>query len=105
MGSKGGDDFGASTDGKRFTYLSKRSSDAVYLGDLELGAHKFNPRRLTLDEWNSYPLDWTRTAKRFSLNPSEWEVCILKQRIDQQTPEILLSGAESYRCARAQSGW
>jgi serine/threonine protein kinase/Tol biopolymer transport system component len=89
--------FGASVDGKRFTYISSRSSDSVYLGNLEFGAGTFNPRRLTLDEWASSPADWTRDSKAvlFQSNRNS-RGAILKQRIDQQSPEILLSGAEGY---------
>jgi len=91
-------DFRASADGKRFTYVSKVARDAVYLGNLEFGAKIFNPRRLTLDEWNSYPTDWTRDSKAvlyYSIRSGR--SAILKRRIDHRTPEILLSGAESYR--------
>ena len=91
-------DFRASADGKRFTYVSKSSSDAIYLGNLELGAKAFNPRRFTLDEWNSYPSDWTRDGKAvlyYSIRGGK--SVVLKQQIDQRSPEILLSGGESYR--------
>ena len=91
--------FRASADGKRLTYMSlARSSDVVYLGNLELGAKTFNPQRLTLDEWDSQPSDWTRDSKAvlfYSIRSGRF--AILKQRIDQQTPEILLSGAENYQ--------
>jgi serine/threonine protein kinase/Tol biopolymer transport system component len=90
--------FTASADGRRFSYLSERSNDGVYLGDLELRAKKFNPRRLTLDEWNNEIFDWTRDSKAVLLQSfRSSRAVILKQRIDQQTPEILLSGEESYR--------
>jgi eukaryotic-like serine/threonine-protein kinase len=90
--------FVASADGKRFAYVSQRSIDAVYLGNLERGAKGFNPRRLTLDEWNNEIFDWTRDSRAVLLQSFRNSgVVILKQRIDQQTPEILLSGTESYR--------
>ncbi|HTA23410.1 MAG TPA: protein kinase [Terriglobales bacterium] len=90
--------FGASTDGKRFTYISSRSGDAIYLGNLEVGAAKFNPRRLTLDEWNNRPFDWTRDSKAVLFQSTRSDrYTILKERIDQQSPEILFSGVESYR--------
>jgi serine/threonine protein kinase/Tol biopolymer transport system component len=92
------DDFRTSADGKRFTYVSKARGDAVYIGNLQLGAKAFNPRRLTLDEWDSYPWDWARDSKAVLYNSRRsGRSAILKQRIEQQTPEILLSGAESYR--------
>jgi Tol biopolymer transport system component len=92
------ENFRASADGKRFTYISLRSSDAIYLGNLDLGAKGFNPRHLTLDEWDNSPSDWTRDSKAvlfYSIRRGRG--AILKQRIDQQTPDILVSGAESYR--------
>jgi serine/threonine protein kinase/Tol biopolymer transport system component len=89
-------EFHASADGKRFTYLSLRSSDAVYLGNLKPGARTFNPRRLTLDQWNNWPTDWTRDSKALLFESSRsGRFAILKQRIDGQTPEVLLAGAES----------
>jgi serine/threonine protein kinase/Tol biopolymer transport system component len=90
--------FRASTDGKRLVYLSQRSDDAVYLGNLRPGTKKFNPRRLTLDEWGSWPGDWARDSKTvlyYSIRSGRF--AIFQQHIDQQSPEILLSGAESYR--------
>jgi len=89
--------FQASADGKRFTYLSLASSDAIYLGNLESGAKRFNAWQLTVDKWNNFLFDWTRDSKAvlFHSIRSSRSV-ILKQRIDQQTQEILLSGAESY---------
>ena len=90
--------FRASTDGRRFTYLSLHRNDAVYLGNLELGAKAFSPRNLTLDGWNNWPWGWTRDSKAVLFTSiRRGRVAILKQRIDQQSPEILLSGAESYR--------
>jgi serine/threonine protein kinase/Tol biopolymer transport system component len=90
--------FGASADGKRFTYMSMRSNDAIYLGNLELGNKKFNPRRLTSDQWDSHPGDWTRDSKAVLFESlRSGRAAILKQAIDQKTPDILLSGAESYR--------
>lgn len=88
----------SSADSKRLIYTYMQSSDAVYLGDLELGAMKFNARRLTLEEWNSWPFDWTRdsTAVLFA-SIRNGRYAIFQQRIDQQTPEVLLSGAENYR--------
>jgi eukaryotic-like serine/threonine-protein kinase len=91
--------FVASVDGKRFAYLSQRNDDAIYLGNLEHGARKFNPLRLTLDNWYSTPSDWTRDSGAVLFHSvrggGRW--AIFKQRIDQQTPEIVLAGAESYR--------
>ncbi len=90
--------FSVSADGKRFIYISMHVRDAVYLGNLEFGAKKFNPQRLTLDAWDSLPRDWTRDGKAVLFEAVRGDqYAILAQRIDQQVPKILLSGAESYR--------
>jgi len=90
--------FVASADGKRFIYMSTRSNDAVNVGNLDLRAEKFSPRRLTLDVWDNEPFGWTRDSKAVLFQSiRSGRSAILKQRIDQQTPEVLLSGAESYQ--------
>jgi serine/threonine protein kinase/Tol biopolymer transport system component len=89
--------FGASADGQRFTYISSRATDSDYLGNLESGPRTFNPRRLTLDEWNNAPFDWTRDSKAVLINSNRsGRAAVLEQRIDQQSSEILLSGPEGY---------
>jgi serine/threonine protein kinase/Tol biopolymer transport system component len=90
--------FGASADGKRLIYSSTRSPSAVYLGNLEHGSKTFRPRRLTLDEWDNVPGDWTRDSKAvFFHSIRSGKSVILRQPIDRKTPEILPSGEESYR--------
>lgn len=90
--------FSASADGQWFAYLSQRSSDAVYLGKLKPGAGTLNPQRLTLDEWDSTPFDWTRDSKAVLFESVQNNrATILKQGIGQQNPEILVSGSESHR--------
>ena len=103
--AQGASGFRASADGKRFTYLSLRVSDAIYLGNLESGAKAFDPRRLTPDGWDSWPEDWTRDSKAVLFDSIRGGLrAILKQRIDQRTPEILLSGAEYIRPAFSPNG-
>jgi serine/threonine protein kinase len=93
--------FFASADGKRFIYVSSRRTDSVYLGNLGFGAKKFNPRRLTLDEWNNTPIDWTRDSRAVLVQSvRSGRSIILKQGIDQKSPEILLSGAENFMAPR-----
>jgi len=90
--------FVASADGKRFSYISMRSHDAVYLDDLRLGAKTLKARHLTLDDWGNRPFDWTRDSKAVLFHSiRSGRSVILKQQIDQQTPETLLSGAANYR--------
>jgi serine/threonine protein kinase/Tol biopolymer transport system component len=89
--------FAASADGKRLTYISSRATDSDYLGNLESGAKTFNPWRLTLDEWNNAPFDWTRDSKAVLISSNRsGRAAVLEQRIDQQSSKILLSGPEGY---------
>jgi serine/threonine protein kinase/Tol biopolymer transport system component len=105
-GVPGAVNFMASADGQRFIYLSQGSSDAVYLGNLEPGARKFNPRRFTLEEWDSVSYDWTRDSKAVLFESvRNNRATILKQEIGQQSREILVSGSGSYkRPASSPSG-
>jgi DNA-binding winged helix-turn-helix (wHTH) protein/Tol biopolymer transport system component len=85
--------FLASADDKRLLYSFVRSHDAVYLGDLRRGAAAFSPRRLTLDEWDDWPWDWTRDGKAILLRSARGgKYEILTQRLDGRAPELLLSG-------------
>jgi serine/threonine protein kinase len=99
------ENFGASGDGKRFIYMSTRSSESVYLSNLERRAGKINSWRLTLDNWDSMADAWTRDSKAILFQSTRsGRSAILKQRIDQQTAQILLSGAESYQQAMFSPG-
>jgi eukaryotic-like serine/threonine-protein kinase len=89
--------FSISADGKRLIYLSRGESDALFLGDLRAADSKFKSRRLTTDEWNSYPGTWTHDSGAVffsSLRGGRW--VIAKVAPDSDTPEVLLSGAANY---------
>jgi Tol biopolymer transport system component len=89
-------DFQASADGKRLIYMLYGHSDAIYLANLRVGTS--DPRRLTLDEWDTFPSDWTRDSAAILFQSiRNGRFAVLQQQIDKQTPEILLSGAESYQ--------
>jgi serine/threonine protein kinase len=89
--------FQASADGRRFIYLSTRTTDAMYLADMRSRRKGSKPRRLTMDEWFNYPTEWTRDSKSVIFHSlREGRRVILKQDIGAQSAEVLISGEENY---------
>ena len=83
-------------DGKRLAFLKMNFQSNVYLAELQApGAKLTVPRRLTLEERNAFPTAWTgdSTSVVFwsdSNGPSQ----ILKQKIDQQSAELVIAGPD-----------
>ena len=89
--------FSASADGKRVIYDSHRDDDVLFLGDLRTPDKKLQSRRLTADEWTSYPGDWARDSGAVffdSLRGGKWVVA--KAGPDSGASEVVLSGAADY---------
>jgi eukaryotic-like serine/threonine-protein kinase len=89
--------FSFSADGKRLIYESRRSDDILFVGDLRSADKKLQPRRLTTDQWTSYPGDWALDSSAVffqSLRGGRW--VIAKVAPDLGAPEVLLSGAANY---------
>jgi len=89
--------FSVSGDGKRLIYDSHRDNDVQFLGDLRAPNKKLQSRRLTADEWHSYPGEWARdsSAVFFESRRSGGSV-IAKVAPNSEAPEVLLSGAAHY---------
>ena len=89
-------DLHVTSDGSRLTFLLERNQSDVYVGDIEsAGRALVNVRRLTLDERDDYPGDWTLdgSAVLFSSNRGgTWDV--FKQDINQRNAETVLAGPE-----------
>jgi serine/threonine protein kinase/Tol biopolymer transport system component len=84
----------ATTDGKRLVFERVNGQADVYVGDLEKGGARLKgpPRRLTLDERNDSPSDWTPDSKAvlFSSERSgNWD--IYKQALDKDSAEPLVA--------------
>jgi serine/threonine protein kinase/Tol biopolymer transport system component len=86
----------ASADGKRLVMRKQTSQGQVYLGELTAGGTRLNPpRRLTNNEANDYPQDWTADSKAvlfMSDRGGGWG--IFKQGIGQDTAEPVVAGPQ-----------
>jgi eukaryotic-like serine/threonine-protein kinase len=87
-------DFSSTRDGKRLAFLKLSSEMDVYVGALEKnGTRLKTPWRLTMDERNDWPIEWTadgRSVVFWSNRNGTWD--IFKQRIDQETAEMIPAG-------------
>ena len=89
-------DFSSTRDGKRLAFLKLSSQLDVYVGALEQNGTRLKaPRRLTMDERNDWPIEWTADDSAvvfWSDRNGTWG--IFKQRIDQETAEMIPAGTE-----------
>jgi serine/threonine protein kinase/Tol biopolymer transport system component len=89
-------DFSSTRDGKRLAFLKLSSEVDVYIGALEQnGTRLKTPRRLTMDERNDWPIEWASDGRAivfWSNRNGTWD--IFKQRIDQETAEMIPAGTE-----------
>ena len=84
------------SDGKRLAFLNLNYQSNVYIAELTARGTKLTtPRRLTLEERDSWPQGWTSNSKavlmwsnRNGLNQ------LFMQSIDQQTAEVVAGGQE-----------
>jgi eukaryotic-like serine/threonine-protein kinase len=89
-------------DGKRLTFLGWTNRHSVYLADLEHGGTAIRTsRRFTLDENNESPMDWTADGKSvILLSDRSGNNGIFKQRIDDDTPELITTGPGEFHSPR-----
>jgi Tol biopolymer transport system component/DNA-binding winged helix-turn-helix (wHTH) protein len=92
------DDLGAvfsitsSASGKRIAYLKGVPQPDVYVARLE-GRSLGEPQRLTLDDRQDIPFDWTPDGKSvLFISDRTGTFCVYKQEIDQTVPELLVRG-------------
>ncbi|HVI10473.1 MAG TPA: protein kinase [Candidatus Binatia bacterium] len=89
--------FSVSADGKRLIYDSHQDSDILFLGDLRSADKTLKSRRLSADEWSSYPGDWDRNSGALffeSRRSDRW--VIAKSAPGSDASEVVLSGAANY---------
>jgi Tol biopolymer transport system component len=83
----------ASGDSKRITYLKGVPQPDVYIAKLQGSSALEEPQRLTLDDRQDLPFDWTTDNKSvIFISDRTGTFCIYKQSIGQTMPELLLSG-------------
>jgi eukaryotic-like serine/threonine-protein kinase len=85
------------SDGKRLAFLRLNYQSSVYIAELVGGGKKLTtPRRLTIEERDSWPEAWTNDSKAVLLwsdrnGPNQ----VFMQSIDQQTAELVAGGQET----------
>jgi len=86
----------ASADGKRQMLRKTTYQSQVYLGELAAGGTRMNPpRRLTNDEAEDYPTEWTPDSKAVLFQSNRnGTFGIFKQGISQETSEPLVTGPQ-----------
>jgi Tol biopolymer transport system component/DNA-binding winged helix-turn-helix (wHTH) protein len=85
----------ASADGKRIAYVKGVPQPDVYVAKLQTSGALEEPQRLTLDDRQDLPFDWTTDNKSvIFISDRTGTFCIYKQSIDQTMPELLLSGSQ-----------
>ncbi len=87
-------DLSLTADGKRLAFLKLTAQHHVYVGELAANAtHLKTPRRLTLDERNDFPFDWTRDSKAVLFSSGRnGSYGIFKQSIDRDSAEPVVAG-------------
>jgi Tol biopolymer transport system component/DNA-binding winged helix-turn-helix (wHTH) protein len=82
-----------SGDGKRVAYLKGVPEPDVYIGKLQGSAIVGEPQRLTLDDRQDMPFDWTSDNKAvIFMSDRTGTFNIYKQSPDQAVPEVLVGG-------------
>jgi Tol biopolymer transport system component/DNA-binding winged helix-turn-helix (wHTH) protein len=85
----------ASADGKRIAYVKGVPQPDVYVAKLQASGALEEPQRLTLDDRQDLPFDWTPDNKSvIFISDRTGTFSIYKQSIDQTMPELLLSGSQ-----------
>ena len=87
---------GASGDGKRILYVKGIPEPDVYVADLQPSGAIDEPKRLTMDDHQDVPYEWTPDSKNvifISDRTGFFEV--YKQGIDQSVPDLLVSTQHS----------
>src|SRR5579864_661549 len=85
----------ASVDGKRIVYVKGVPQPDVYVAKLQASGAVEEPQRLTLDDRQDLPFDWTTDNKSvIFISDRTGTFSIYKQSIGQTMPELLLSGSQ-----------
>jgi Tol biopolymer transport system component/DNA-binding winged helix-turn-helix (wHTH) protein len=83
-----------SADGKRIVYLKGLPQPDVYVAKVEGPAAISEPVRLTLDDRQDLPFDWTPDDKAvLFISDRTGMFSIYRQAIDQTVPELLVGGS------------
>ncbi len=85
------------TDGKHLTFLRKRPEFDVYLSEFSAKDRRMgSPRRLTLDDSNEYPFDWSADGREVFFTSNRTGTSnIFRQEIDKTSAEMMVPGPEA----------
>jgi Tol biopolymer transport system component len=89
----------ATADGQQLSVVRNYEQSDVYVGELRANASQMSPpKRLTLDDRIDWPGGWTRDSRTLLFySDRQGTLDLFKQRIDEQSPELLLRGADEKR--------
>ena len=91
--------FGSPTgtsDGKRLAFLKLNYQGNVYIAELAAGGTRLStPRRLTLEERDSWPNAWTSDSRAVLIwSNRNGSIQVFMQSIDKQTAELVVGGPD-----------
>ena len=86
---------GISGGSKRIVYVKGEPQSDVYVADLQSSGAINEPQRLTLDDRQDMPYEWTTDNKQvIFISDRTGSFQIYKQAIDQTMPDLLVGGAQ-----------
>ena len=94
-------------DGKKLTFIEWAFRATIYAADLQAGGKRIaNERHFTLSESGDFPIDWTPDSKKiiFVSNRSGHDE-FYAQRLDEDTPEVLVDGPGFPCCLSPDGRW
>jgi serine/threonine protein kinase len=83
------------SDGKHLVFSRAKPEADVYVAEFFSGKLQIStPRRLTLDDADDYPFDWTADSKAVLFTSNRTGISnVFRQRIDQVSAEMVVSGS------------
>jgi len=94
----------ASGDSKRIVYLKGIPQPDVYVAKLEGSSIIGEPQRITLDDRQDFPFDWTADSKAvIFMSDRTGNFNIYKQAVDQAIPDVLVGGNQPVAQPRMSS--
>lgn len=82
-------------DSRRLIYLKGVPEPDVYVGALDASGSLTDPQRLTLDDRQDFPFDWTPDGKQvIFVSDRAGTFSIYKQGTDQVVPDMLVGGSQ-----------
>jgi Tol biopolymer transport system component len=86
---------GTSGDSKRTIYIKGLPQPDVYIGNLDRSGAMTAPQRLTLDDHQDVPFDWTTDNRSvIFMSDRTGTFDIYRQDIDKTVPDLLVAGAQ-----------